>query len=130
MAARKALSPNTEQWILLSGSPPNLATISCGLNLYASAMFNPLTASERIEVEAIQEIKKAEYTEKLIMFANSYRSQFAEVARNCAKAELYFFDAKFDEAIEMVKESLKRYIDISVFEYKNQDLEGVNLWFI
>ena len=60
------------------------------------------------------------------MFANSYRSQFAEVARNCAKAELYFFDAKFDEAIEMVKESLKRYIDISVFEYKNRELEGVN----
>ena len=82
---------------------------------------------ERIEIEANQEIKKAEYTEKLIMFANSYRSQFAEVARNCAKAELYFFDAKFDEAIEMVKESLKRYIDISVFEYKNQELEGVNL---
>ena len=80
----------------------------------------------RLEIEATQEIKKAAYTEKLIMFANSYRSQFAEVARNCAKAELYFFDAKFDEAIEMVKESLKRYIDISVFEYKNRELEGVN----
>ena len=72
-------------------------------------------------------IKKAEYTEKLIMFANTYRSQFAEVARNCAKAELYFFDARFDEAIEMVKESLKRYTDISVFEYRNNELEGVTL---
>ncbi|MBQ9730814.1 MAG: hypothetical protein IJV94_01650 [Bacilli bacterium] len=80
---------------------------------------------ERIEKEATLQIKKAEYTEKLIMFANSYRSQFAEVARNCAKAELYFFDARFDEAIEMVKESLKRYIDISLFEYKNSELEGV-----
>lgn len=81
---------------------------------------------ERIEKEASLQIKKAEYTEKLIMFANSYRSQFAEVARNCAKAELYFFDARFDEAIEMVKEALKRYIDISVFEYKMSELEGVS----
>ena len=61
------------------------------------------------------------------MFANTYRSQFAEVARNCAKAELYFFDARFDEAIEMVKESFKRYTDISVFEYRNNELEGVTL---
>lgn len=82
---------------------------------------------ERIEKEATLQIKKAEYTEKLIMFANSYRSQFAEVARNCAKAELYFFDARFDEAIEIVKESLKRYVDISVFEYKNSELEGAIL---
>lgn len=81
----------------------------------------------RIEKEATLAIKKAEYTEKLIMFANTYRSQFAEVARNCAKAELYFFDARFDEAIEMVKESLKRYTDISVFEYRNSELEGVTL---
>ena len=82
---------------------------------------------EGIEKEAIEQIKKAEYTEKLIMCANSYRSQFAEVARNCAKAELYFFDARFDEAIELIKESLQRYIDLSVFEAKNKELEGVNL---
>jgi hypothetical protein len=30
----------------------------------------------------------------------------------------------------MVKESLKRYTDISVFEYRNNELEGVTLWFI
>ena len=82
---------------------------------------------EGIEKEALEQIKKAEYTEKLIMCANSYRSQFAEVARNCAKAELYFFDARFDEAIELIKESLQRYIDLSVFEAKNKELEGVNL---
>lgn len=80
---------------------------------------------ERIEKEASLAIKKAEYTEKLIMYANTYRSQFAEIARNCAKAELYFFDARFDEAIEMVKESLKRYTTISAFESRNNELEGV-----
>ena len=78
----------------------------------------------RIEKEAVIEMKKAEYAEQLIMFANAYRSQFAEIARSCAKAELFFFDARFDEAIDMVKESLRKYIDISSFEAKHQELEG------
>jgi len=79
---------------------------------------------ERLEKETTSAIRKAEYTEKLIMFANAYRSQFGEIARSCAKAELYFFDARFDEAIEMVKDSLRKFIDISAFESKYSELEG------
>lgn len=77
----------------------------------------------RVEKEAKDAIRKAEYTEKLIMFANTYRTQFADVARCASKAELYFYDAKFDEAIELVKESLKRYSVIASFEQENHELE-------
>lgn len=77
----------------------------------------------RIEKEANDAIRKAEYTEKLIMFANTYRTQFADIARCASKAELYFYDAKFDEAIELVKESLKRYVDVTNFEKEHKDLE-------
>lgn len=109
--------------VLISSQPIDIAKV----NKYNKELKNLV---EKVEKEATIAVAKAEFAEKVIMFANTYRSQFADVARSAAKAELYFYDAKFDDAIELIKDSLKRFVDISYLEEAETKLREVEAQYV
>lgn len=58
----------------------------------------------KLDIDTHNMIKDAEYAEKLLMFANSMRASSSSVSREVSKAELYFFDGKYKEAIYIIKD--------------------------
>lgn len=63
----------------------------------------------KIEINAKNDLALIEYTEKLIMYANTYRAAFSDVSRNVSKAEAYFYDTRFTSAIEVLDDALSRF---------------------
>jgi len=76
------------------------------VNAYSNELNNLVN---KIEVSATNDLALADYTEKLIMYANTYRSAFSDVSRNVSKAESYFYDTRFTTAIEVLEDALSRF---------------------
>lgn len=55
-----------------------------------------------------RDISFGRHSEKIIMYANNYRSSFSDVESSVSKAELLFFDARFEEAVAIVSNSIKK----------------------
>ncbi|MDD3383629.1 MAG: septation ring formation regulator EzrA [Bacilli bacterium] len=56
-----------------------------------------------------EDILLLKIAEKLLMHANSYRSSFSDVARNLAKAEMFYFEGRFKDAIDLTIEATSRF---------------------
>lgn len=65
--------------------------------------------TDKLEKTASKQIIDAQYAEKLLMYANTFRPSYNDVARDISKAEIYFYDGKFTEAIAITKEALSRF---------------------
>ena len=65
--------------------------------------------TDKLEKTASKQIVDAQYAEKLLMYANAFRPSYSDIARDVSKAEIYFYDGKFTEAIAITKEALSRF---------------------
>ncbi|MFA6936094.1 MAG: septation ring formation regulator EzrA, partial [Bacilli bacterium] len=56
-----------------------------------------------------EDLRLLKIAEKLLMHANSYRSSFSDVARNLSKAEMFYFEGRFKDAIDLTLEATSRF---------------------
>jgi len=56
-----------------------------------------------------EDLRLLRIAEKLLMHANSYRSSFSDVARNLSKAEMFYFEGRFKDAIDLTLEATSRF---------------------
>jgi septation ring formation regulator EzrA len=75
----------------------------------------------KIDVRVKRDVAYGEYCEKLIMYANNYRASFSDVESSVSKAEMLFFEARFEEAVDLVGGSLNKLGDLPI---KRPNFEG------
>ena len=75
----------------------------------------------KIDERVKRDIAYGEYSEKLILYANNYRASFSDVESSVSKAEMLFFEARFEEAVDLVRASLNKLGELPI---KRPDFEG------
>lgn len=62
----------------------------------------------RMDEKVNRDVVFGNHCEQIIMYANNYRASFSDVESSVSKAELLFFDARFEEAVDLVTASIKK----------------------
>ncbi|MFA6739338.1 MAG: septation ring formation regulator EzrA [Bacilli bacterium] len=63
----------------------------------------------RLEKDTNSDILSSQKAEKMIQYANIFRTSFSDVARNIVRAEMLFFEGDYTEAYEIAESSVSRF---------------------
>jgi septation ring formation regulator len=64
---------------------------------------------QRLDQTSTQDLLDCQRAEKMIQYANNFRTSFSDVARNIARAEMLFFEGEFAEAYEIAESSVSQF---------------------